>query len=101
MNKTYYIVEDLICFINNVLKIDKKIDKKKLKNSINSTSFDKLKLFEQSYGFSEAMNSKDSKNNIPFFYLGPDNNWKKILDQKFQEKLNVTFEKSLKYFSYF
>ncbi len=101
LNKTYYIVEDLICFINNVLKIDKKIDKKKLKNSINSTSFDKLKLFEQSYGFSEAMNSKDSKNNIPFFYLGPDNNWKKILDQKFQEKLNVTFEKSLKYFSYF
>ena len=100
LDKTYYIFEDLISFINNVLKIDDKIDKKKLKNAINSTSFEKLKKFEQNYGFSEAMHSKDNKKNIPFFYLGPNNDWKKILNHKFQEKLNATFENSLKYFSY-
>ena len=101
LDKTYYTFEELINFINNVLKIDKKIDKKKLKNAINSTSFEKLKTLEKNYGFSEAMNSKYDKKIIPFFNLGPDNDWKKILDQKFQEKLNVAFEKSLKYFSYF
>tara|TARA_A100000164_G_C21727143_1_gene685760 strand:+ start:59 stop:907 length:849 start_codon:yes stop_codon:yes gene_type:complete len=100
LNKTYFAFVDLIKFINNVLKTEQKIDEEKLKNSINSTSFEKLQKYEKDHGFSEAINSKNSKRNIPFFNLGPDNDWKKILDDEFQEKLNFTFNKSLKYFSY-
>jgi len=100
LNKTYFVFEDLIKFINNILKVDEKIDERKLKNSIYSTSFEKLQKYEKDHGFSEAINPKNSKRNIPFFNLGPRNDWKKILDDEFQEKLNYTFNKSLKYFSY-
>ena len=100
LDKTYYIFEDLIIFINSILKIDTKVDKKKLKNSINSTSFDKLKQYEKNFGFTESINSKINQKNIPFFYLGPDNDWKKILNKNYQDKLNNIFNKSLKFFSY-
>ena len=100
LSNTYYTFEELIKFINSILKIEIKIDERKLKNSINSTSFEKLKNYEKNYGFSEAINSKNNNQNIPFFYLGPDNDWKKLLDQNFKEKLNNIFNKSLKYFSY-
>tara|TARA_B100000900_G_scaffold330053_1_gene290518 strand:- start:112 stop:960 length:849 start_codon:yes stop_codon:yes gene_type:complete len=100
LDKTYHVFEELIKFINKTLKIKERIDKKKLKNSINSTSFENLKKYEKNYGFSESITSKNSQTNIPFFYLGPDNDWKKILDKELKEKINVIFEKSLKYFSY-
>tara|TARA_B100000902_G_scaffold295006_1_gene281775 strand:+ start:1809 stop:2657 length:849 start_codon:yes stop_codon:yes gene_type:complete len=97
---TFHIFEDLIKFINKILKINKEVDKNKLKKSINSTSFEELKKYEKNFGFSEAVNSKDNQKTIPFFYLGPDNNWRKILDEEFQKRLNITFSKSLKFFSY-
>ncbi len=100
LNKTYYTFENLINFINKILRINKEIDEKKLKNSISSTSFDKLKEYEKNFGFSESVFSKVSNTSIPFFNLGPDNNWKKILDKDFQNKLNIKFNKSLKFFSY-
>ena len=100
LNKTYYTFENLINFINKILRINKKIDEKKLKNSISSTSFDKLKEYEKNFGFSESVFSKVSNTSIPFFNLGPDNNWEKILDKDFQNKLNIKFNKSLKFFSY-
>tara|TARA_B100000900_G_scaffold154602_1_gene131266 strand:- start:61 stop:909 length:849 start_codon:yes stop_codon:yes gene_type:complete len=97
---TFHIFEDLIKFINKILKINKEVDKNKLKKSINSTSFEELKKYEKNFGFSEAVSSKDNQKTIPFFYLGPDNNWRKILDEEFQKRLNITFSKSLKFFSY-
>ncbi len=100
LNNTYFTFENLIKFINKILKINEDVNVNKLKNSINTTSFKKLKKYEKNFGFSEAVNSKNNRKNIPFFYLGPDNNWKKILDENFQNKLNVIFNKSLKFFSY-
>jgi hypothetical protein len=100
LRDTFHIFEDLIKFINKILKINKEVDKNKLKKSINTTSFEELKKYEKNFGFSEAVNSKDNQKTIPFFYLGPNNNWRKILDKEFQKRLNVTFSKSLKFFSY-
>tara|TARA_Y100000768_G_scaffold381362_1_gene359889 strand:- start:119 stop:967 length:849 start_codon:yes stop_codon:yes gene_type:complete len=100
LDKTYFIFEDLIKFINKIIKSNKKIQKEKLKNSINSTTFDKLKNYEKKYGFSEAIKSKNYNKTIPFFHLGPDNDWKKILEKDFQKKLNNTFSSSLKNLSY-
>ena len=97
---TYSTFEDLIKFINKILKINDLIDGKKLKNSIKSTSFEELKNYEKNFGFSEAVNSKNNQKTIPFFNLGPDNNWKQILDEDFQKKLNLIFNRSLKFFSY-
>ena len=100
LDKTYFISESLINFINKVSNNKKGINRQKLKNSINSTSFKKLKNYENKYGFSEAIKSKNFNKVIPFFHLGPDNNWKKLLDMKLQKKLNTVFNKSLKSFSY-
>ena len=72
----------------------------KLKNSVQSTSFNKLKENEKKHGFSEAILSKKTNEKIPFFFLGPDNDWKKILSEDIKIKLNRTYEKNLKELSY-
>ena len=53
----------------------------KAQKAINSASFEKLKKIEKNYGFSESIKSKKQDNNqVPFFHLGPKNNWQKIFD---------------------
>ena len=97
LDETYLTSLDIIKFINKILKKDKEgIDKSKLENAINSTSFEKLKKEESIKGFSESILSKKKNKKIPFFYLGPENDWKKILDEKIQKKLSETFKDNLK-----
>ncbi len=100
LNETYSVSKDIIQFINKTLKVDKKINKNKLKNSVQSTSFNRLQLLEKKIGFSEAVISKKTNKKIPFFFLGPENNWKKILNDDLKIKLNNIFEKNLKELSY-
>jgi hypothetical protein len=61
---------------------------------------DKLKNNEKKYGFSEAILSKKTNEKIPFFFLGPDNDWKKILPEDMKTRLNQIYEKNLKELSY-
>ncbi|MDA9108768.1 sulfotransferase, partial [Candidatus Pelagibacter sp.] len=63
--------------------------------SVGSTFFDKLKKDEKNNGFVEAVPSKIHKDKIPFFNLGPDNDWKKILDKDQQIKLTDIFQEDL------
>tara|TARA_B100001121_G_C18630345_1_gene594044 strand:- start:122 stop:970 length:849 start_codon:yes stop_codon:yes gene_type:complete len=100
LKNTYSTSFEIIEFVNNILKKEIKVDKKKLENAVNSTSFDKLKKEELEKGFSEAILSKQKNKKIPFFYLGPENDWKKILDQDIQKKLSESFKDNLKELSY-
>jgi|TARA_B110000003_G_C16581170_1_gene508151 hypothetical protein len=100
LKETYFVFNDIIEFINKTLNKKEKINKNKLKNSVNSTFFHKLKNDEKKNGFSEAVSSKKNKKKIPFFYLGPDNDWKKILDKDNQSKLTETFKKDLNELGY-
>ena len=100
LKNTYSTSFEIIEFVNNILKKEIKVDKKKLENAVNSTSFDKLKKEELEKGFSEAILSKQKNKKIPFFYLGPENDWKKILDQDIQKKLTEIFKDNLKELSY-
>jgi hypothetical protein len=59
-----------------------------------------LKANEKKFGFSESVKSKKDNKQIPFFFLGPDNDWNKILDDELKNKLNKVFDKNLKEFSY-
>jgi len=95
LKETYNVFKDVIEFINKTLHIKDKINKEKLKNSVRSTFFDKLKNDEKNNGFVEAVPSKISKEKIPFFNLGPDNDWKKILDKDQQIKLTEMFQGDL------
>ena len=100
LKETYLVFKDIIEFINKTTGINDKIYKNKLKNSVQSTSFNKLKDNEKKHGFSEAILSKKSNKKIPFFFLGPENDWKKILPKDLKTKLNKTYEKNLKELSY-
>jgi|TARA_B110000977_G_scaffold112164_1_gene145358 hypothetical protein len=95
LKETFFVFKDIIEFINKTLNIKEKINNDKLKNSVNSTYFDKLKKNEKKSGFIEAVPSKKNSEKIPFFNLGPDNDWKKILDVDRQKRLTDIFKEDL------
>ena len=101
LDKTFYVVKDLINFINKTCNLDHNFDKSKAQNAIDTTSFEKLKKIENDHGFSESIKSKSrDKNKVPFFHLGPNNNWQKIFDPNFANKLNTIFKETLEELRY-
>ena len=101
IDQTFYVVKDLINFINKTCNLDHNFDKSKAQNAIETTSFEKLKKIENNHGFSESIKSKSlDKNKVPFFHLGPNNNWQKIFDPNFANKLNTIFKETLKELRY-
>ena len=100
INKTYDVFKDIVLFIDKISNTKNKFNKEKAKNSVSTTSFSKLKNYENTIGFDEAIISKKNLKKIPFFNLGPDNDWKKILSKDLQNKLNKIFEKNLKELKY-
>ena len=100
-NQTFYVFKEIIEFINQIIKNNEKINLEKIKRTLRSTSFSKMKKKELENGFSESINSQKNKNKkIVFFNLGPDNDWKKILNEKLKNKLNKKYEKQLEELSY-
>ena len=54
---------------------------------------------EETYGFNEsAEDRRGSKKK--FFNLGPKNDWKKILDKKVSDEINLKFETEMKELKY-
>ena len=52
----------------------------KIKNIIESTSFQKMKKMELEKGFDEAISNEETSNKINFFNLGSENKWQKYLN---------------------
>jgi len=101
LNKTFYVVKDLINFIDETCKTNVYFDKHKAQNAIATTSFEKLKKIEKNYGFSESIKSKNQDSNkIPFFHLGPSNDWKFFFETSFGDKINKIFKESLQELHY-
>ena len=99
-NETFKVFKSVIEFISKISKDKKGFNREKAINSINSTSFETLKSLEKKGGFIESVISNKSKKKIPFFYLGPKNDWKKILDEDIKINLEKNFEQSLKDINY-
>jgi len=97
---TFETFKDIIEFINKILKNFENFNIQKAKNSIQSTTFYELKKIEKDEGFVEAVRSKNTKNKVPFFNLGPKNDWKKIFIPEYKKKLNSVFDKSLRELNY-
>jgi len=100
LNETYLIFKDLINFINILANNGEQINRDKLKKVIDSTLFDKLRKVEQDKGFTESVLSRDGKRKIPFFNLGPKNDWNKILNIKMVKQIEEVFAESMKDLSY-
>ena len=100
MNNTFETFKEIIIFIEKITKIEKTFIESKAKNSIQSTSFNKMKKIEQSKGFKESVLSKNHSKKIPFFHLGPKNDWKKIFNEDFIKNVTVKFKPLLKELNY-
>ena len=100
MNNTFETFKEIILFIEKITKIKKIFIESKAKNSIQSTSFNKMKKIEQSKGFDESVLSKNQSKKIPFFHLGPKNDWKKILNEDFIKNATLKFKPLLTELNY-
>ena len=78
-------LKKILKFIYKLKNINFEIDETKIKNVIQSTSFENMKNLEKEKGFEEARISTETKEKIPFFNLGPKNEWKKLLDLGFSD----------------
>ena len=101
LNKeTFLTFKEIIEFIEKIVGSNKKFKKEKAKKAIHSTNFEKMRNIEKNEGFSESVLSKNDTKKIPFFHLGPKNDWKNILDKNYQKKLNEIFKLNLKELNY-
>ncbi len=100
LKETFFVFKDIIEFIDKLTNNKKGFNREKAKNAVKSTSFENLKKIEKTKGFSEFIISREEKKKIPFFHLGPKNNWQKNFDKNFIEKLNYTFKKNLSELDY-
>ena len=81
----YKEINKIVIYLENF--IDFKYDNQKIKNIIDSTSFDSMKKMEIEKGFPEAVENKFDTNKVNFFNLGKDNNWKDYLKDEESEYL--------------
>ena len=101
LNSTYATFSDVLRFIYKITRNEKSLNKEKIKRTLRSTTFDELKKNEAKHGFYEAVSKReDRQKKIPFFNLGPKNDWKKILDEKIRKKIELVFEKDLNELNY-
>ena len=101
LNSTYATFSDVLRFIYKITRNQKNLDKEKIKKTLRTTTFDQLKKNEEEYGFYEAIPDRENRQKkIPFFNLGPKNDWKKILDEKIRKKIELVFEKDLNELNY-
>ncbi len=76
------------------------IDNDKIIKSVKENDFEKLKAVEMNDGFREAVKNKNTKNLVPFFNLGKNNNWKKLLEDKIINKIEKKFHKEMHELNY-
>jgi len=67
---------------------------------VRSNSFENLKKLEKENGFVEAINDKETGEIKQFFNLGPENDWKKLLDIKLKEDIEKEFKNEMRELGY-
>ena len=87
---------NILNFIKEFMKVE--INENKINNVIESTKFDKLKLSEKKYGFKESAAMTDQSKK--FFHLGPNNNWKNLLNKETSETIYKYFKNEMKELGY-
>ena len=91
---------DILNFLGKFRKTKFILDNKKFENVLKSTDFQIMKNLEKDKGFVEAKIDKKTGEKIPFFNLGPKNDWKKKLDTKLKDKIETAFSNEMKELGY-
>ena len=84
-------------YIGGLLKL--KFTEDQIDKAINFSSFEKLEKMEKDSGFTESTVSKEGIRN-KFFFLGPKNDWTKILEPKISDEINKKFENEMRELGY-
>jgi len=87
-------------FIYQLNKKKFNLNKSKLNNVIKTTRFESMQLLEKKIGFNEAKINDQTGEKIPFFNLGPKNDWKNNLDGKIKFKIEKAFKKEMQELNY-
>ena len=90
-----FVFRKILKFIYKLQGTKFKIDQKKFQNTIETTDFNRMKKLEKEKGFFEAKTHEKTGKKIPFFNLGPKNDWKKMLDEKIRKKIETAFKKEM------
>ena len=88
----------IINFLKEFMNI--KIDQKKISNTIDNCSFDRLAELEKKQDFMEAVPLNKDNKKLKFFYLGKKNNWKNLLDPQIANKTEKKFKDEMKELKY-
>ena len=88
--------------IANYLEVllNRKFTENQISNAIEFSSFERLKKMEEIDGFSESVIDPITKKREKFFYLGPKNDWKKILNKNVSDEINEKFQEEMKELGY-
>ena len=89
----------ILNFIYELGKSKLQIDKKKLKNSIKSTTFNEMQKLEKKEGFYEAVKNADGEN-VTFFKYGPKENEPNSLPENLRIKIEKNFKNELEELRY-
>ena len=100
LKETFFVFKEVVEFIDKLINNKKGFNREKAKNAVKSTSFENLKKIEENQGFSESIIARKDKKKIPFFHLGPKNEWHRNFDSKFIKKINDIFQKNLNELNY-
>ena len=93
--------EEIIKIINFLQKYKKiKINNKKIKNCIKTTSFENLKKIEEIGHFNEIEQNNNKVEKTKFFNLGKENKWENLLDNKIKIDIEKKFLKEMKELKY-
>ena len=80
---------NLVLYTNSLIKIDEKINEKKIQKCIETTNFELLKKKEENSGFPESVYSKKLKKDISFFNLGSRNQWNETVPKNLHKKISL------------
>ena len=93
--------KEIIKIINYINKFKKlEVSKEKIKNAIETTSFESLKKHEKEGNFKENITNKETDEKITFFNLGKKNKWQDILDPSIAREIEEKFSKEMKELGY-
>ena len=85
----------ILDFIHKLSKKSFVLDNAKFKNVLNTTDFGNMQKMENETGFHESLVDNKTGKKAKFFYLGPKNDWKKLLNKVIQKKIEEAFKEEM------
>ena len=100
INKRELTFLNILNFIHKITKSKLVLDKEKFDNVITTTSFENMQKLEKEKGFSEAGINQKTGEKVPFFNLGPKNDWRQSLNPTIIQKIEKAFKKEMEELGY-